>query len=114
VIVSTLLFASLHLPSAFLDFNYGLPTALLHFVQVGLPGFMLSYVYWRMGSVLTTIALHGLRNFAWSVSLRLGDVTAAQMHASQIPFQLLCLVAPVGLMLLICRAIFGDEKEKVL
>jgi len=113
VVVATLLFASLHLPSAFLDLNYDLPTALLYFAQVGLAGFMLGYVYWRTGSVLTTIALHGLRNFAWSVSLRLGDVAAAQMHASQMPFQLLWLVAQVGLMLLICRAIFGDEKEKV-
>jgi len=112
VIIATLLFASLHLPSAFLDFGYDLPTALLHFVQVGLSGFMLGYVYWRTGSVLTTIALHGLRNFTWSVSLRLGDVTAAQMHASQMLFQLLWLAGQVGLMLLICRAIFGDEKEK--
>jgi membrane protease YdiL (CAAX protease family) len=102
VIVSTLLFASLHLPSAFLDFNYDLPTPLLHFVQVGLSGFMLGYVYWRTGSVLTTIALHGLCNFAWSVSLHLGDVTAAQMHVSQMLFQLLWLAGQVGLMLLVC------------
>ncbi len=111
VIVSVLLFASLHLPSAFLDFNYDLPTALFYFAQVGLAGFMLGYVYWRTGSVLTTIALHGLRNFAWSVGLRLGDVTAAQMHASQMGFQLLWLAGQVGLMLLICQALFGGSRR---
>lgn len=105
VIVASLLFSSLHLPSAFLDFGYDLPTALFHFVQVGLAGFVLGYVYWQTGSVLTTIVLHGLRNFAWVVSLRLGNITPAQMHVSQTPFQLLWLVGQVGLMLLVCRAL---------
>lgn len=33
VVVATLLFATLHLPSAFLDLGYDLPTALLYFAQ---------------------------------------------------------------------------------
>ena len=110
VMIATLLFASLHLPSAFLGFGYDLPTALLYFVQVGLAGFMLGYVYWWTGSVLTTIALHGLRNFAWGVSLRLGGVTPAQMHVSQVPFQLLWLMAQVGLLLPLCQVLF-ERKE---
>jgi len=111
VIVATLLFASLHLPSAFLDFGYDLSTALAYFVLTGLAGFMLGYVYWRTGSVLTTIAIHGLRNFAWGVSLRLGGVTAARMHVSQTAFQLLWLLAQVGLMLLLCRALFSEPRS---
>jgi membrane protease YdiL (CAAX protease family) len=111
VIVASLLFSSLHLPSAFLDFGYDIPTALFHFVQVGLVGFMLGYVYWQTGSVLTAIVLHGLRNFAWAVSLRLGNITPAQMHVSQMSFQFLWLVGQVGLMLFVCRALFGSNRH---
>jgi len=110
VIIATLLFASLHLPSAFLDHGYDLPAALFRFAQTGLSGFMLGYVYWQTGSVPTTIALHGLRNLALSVSMHLSGVTAAQMFASQIAFQFLWLVGQVGLVMLVCRAFFGSRQ----
>jgi membrane protease YdiL (CAAX protease family) len=101
----------LHFPSAFLDLGYDLPRALFRFVQTGLSGFILGYVYWRTGSVLPTIALHGLQNFTLSISLHLSGVTATQMLASQIPFQLLWLVGQAGLMPLVCRALFGGKKQ---
>jgi len=112
VIIVTLLFASLHLPSAFLDYGYDLPAALFRFAQTGPSGFMLGYVYWQTGSVPTTIALHGLRNFALSVSMHLSGVTAAQMSASQISFQFLWLVGQVGLVLLVCRTLFESKREE--
>jgi len=73
---------------------------------------MLGYVYWQTKSVFTTIAIHGLRNFATTIGLLLGNVTAAQMHAIQIPFQLLWLVGQIGLMMIICRSLLGNRKQR--
>jgi membrane protease YdiL (CAAX protease family) len=110
VIVAALLFATLHLPSAFLDFGYEMSTALYYSAQVGLVGVMLGYVYWHTRSVLTAIVLHGLRNCAWVLSLRLSNATPAQMPVRQMPFQFLWLVGQVGLILVACRTLFGNRK----
>jgi len=111
VIVATLFFASLHLPSAFLDYGGDLSRISFRFAQTGLSGFMLGYVYWRAGSVLPTVALHGLRNFAGSIASQLGGVVLAQMLIRQEPFQFLWLVGQVGLMLCICRLISGKRAK---
>lgn len=109
VLVATVLFASLHLPSALHDHGRT-ATALVRFVQVGLGGFIIGYVYWRAGSVLVTIALHGLRNFVGlSLVLYLGDVSVVDVQASRAGFQLLWLVAEVGLIMLVCEALFGSS-----
>jgi membrane protease YdiL (CAAX protease family) len=94
-----------------LDSGYNPPTGLFHFMQLGLAGFTFGYVYWQTGSVLTAIVLHGLRNFAWGVGLRPGNITPAQMHISQMSFQFLWLVAQVGLMLIVCQALFGGNRH---
>jgi len=62
VVIATLLFALLHLPSALAAGS--LPEAAVRFLQTGLSGFVLSYLYWETRSVLPTIFLHGLRNSA--------------------------------------------------
>jgi membrane protease YdiL (CAAX protease family) len=112
VIVTTLLFASLHLPSAFADYGCHLPRVLFRFVQTGLSGLVLGYVYWHTGSVLPTIALHGLSNFAGSISSHLGGVAAVHVRVSHMPFQLLWLIAQAGFMLLACRALFGESERR--
>ena len=110
VIVTSLLFASLHLPSALHAYGWT-PTVLFRFVQTGLGGFMLGFLYWWTDSVLPPITVHGLRNFlALSVPLYLSGITANRLLASQVPFQLSWLVGEVALMLLVCRPIFGERR----
>lgn len=53
VIIATLFFASLHIPSAFLDFGFNLNIILWRFIETGLAGFMLAYFYWLTGSVIS-------------------------------------------------------------
>jgi membrane protease YdiL (CAAX protease family) len=109
VVVTTLLFASLHLPCALHDYGWA-PTVLFRFVQTGLTGFMLGYIYWWTGSVLPTIALHGLRNFTMlSLTHHLSGVSVSRVLVSQIPFQLLWLVGELAAILFICRLVFGKR-----
>jgi len=101
VAASTLLFGALHLPSALVDGT--LSGAASRFLQTGLSGFALSYLYWKTGSVLPTILLHGLRNFAGGLASYLSGLSYAQVIAVQIPFQLLWSVGEVVLMVFACR-----------
>ena len=111
VVVTTLLFASLHVPSAVQDHGWA-PPLLFRLVQTGLAGFVLGYLYWWTGSVLPPVALHGLRNFTMlSLIQHLSGVTAARMLATQVPFQLLWLLGEAGLMLLICQPVFGKRRS---
>jgi membrane protease YdiL (CAAX protease family) len=103
VAAATLLFATLHLPSALTDDT--LAGAAFRFLQTGLSGFALSYLYWKTGSVLPTILLHGLRNFVGSLAAHLSGLSYAQVIAVQVPFQLLWSVGEVGLMILACRVL---------
>jgi len=101
----------MHIPSALLDYGNDSLKVLLRFTQTGVAGFALGYVYWRAGSVLTTIAVHGLSNFATGVFLLLTGVTTQEMLFSQPVVQLLWLVGQVGLVLLISRALFDGRGE---
>jgi len=110
VIVATWLFATLHLPSALAE---GISTeAAFRFLQTGLSGFVLGYLYWKTGSVLPTILLHGLQNFAGSLTARLSGTPFTYVIAIQMPFQLLWLAGEAGLMVLACRALL-DKKGPV-
>jgi membrane protease YdiL (CAAX protease family) len=110
VVVTTLLFASLHMPSALYDYGPA-PTVLFRFAQTGLTGFMLGYLYWWTGSMLPPLAVHGLRNFTMlSLTHHLSGVSAVHILASQVPFQLLWLVGEVGLMIFVCRLVFGKRR----
>jgi membrane protease YdiL (CAAX protease family) len=101
VAATTLLFATLHLPSALVDGT--LSGAASRFLQTGLSGFALSCFYWKTGSVLPTILLHGLRNFSESLVAHLSGLAYAQVIAVQVPFQLLWSVGEVVLMVCACR-----------
>jgi len=109
VLVAALLFASLHIPSVLLAFRCDLSAVLFRFVQTGLAGFLLGYVYWRTGSVLTPIAFHGLGNFALSLSLRMTGSTETALLAVQRPLQLLWMGGQVALMLFLSQGLFGEE-----
>jgi len=69
VVLSALMFATLHIPSAMFEFKYNLQMVLLNFLEMFVPGFMLSFIYWKTRSTLTTIAVHGFRNFVFTVAL---------------------------------------------
>jgi membrane protease YdiL (CAAX protease family) len=101
VVMNTLLFATLHLPSALTAST--LPEVAFRFLQTGLSGFVLSYLYWKSGSVLVTILLHGLRNTAASLVSYLSGLSFAQVIAAQVPFQLLWSAGEVVLMIFACR-----------
>jgi membrane protease YdiL (CAAX protease family) len=103
VIVTTLLFASMHIPSALLDYGNPYPRVILRFLEAGLTGFVLSYLYWYTGSVVTTIAVHGMNNFAASLLFVFTGVTHQQLFFNQTSFQLPWLVAQAGMVLLLSR-----------
>ncbi|MGD8750345.1 MAG: CPBP family intramembrane metalloprotease [Anaerolineales bacterium] len=113
VIVTSLLFAAVHVPSALLDYNNDVIKASLRFVQTGLVGFALGYVYWRSGSVFTTIAIHGLNNFVTGALAVLSGVSSKVLFFSQIPFQFLWLVGQVGLTLLLSHVMFKRVFKEV-
>jgi membrane protease YdiL (CAAX protease family) len=101
VAAATLLFATLHFPFALTDDV--LAGAAFRFLQTGLSGLALNYLYWKAGSVLSTILLHGLNNFAGSLASHLRGLSYAQVIAVQMPFQLLWLAGEVGLVVFASR-----------
>jgi len=107
VIVTSLLFAAMHVPSALLDYDYDVIKVSLRFVQTGLVGFALGYVYWRSRSVLTTIAIHGLNNFVTAAFPVLSGVSYRELFFSQTAFQFLWLGGQVGLTLLLSHVMFN-------
>jgi len=110
VVVASLLFASLHVPSALLDHGTA-QMAFCRVVQTGLSGSLLGYLFWWTGSVFPTIALHGLSNFlSLSVVQHLGGVTAGRPPTVQMPYELLWLLAQVGLVTTACRLAFGNRR----
>lgn len=107
VIVAAVMFASLHVPSAILEFNYDLEMVLLNFLQMFIPGFMLSLIYWKTRSALTTTAVHGLRNFAFSIALLFSGLDAREMHLARPGIQILWRTIEVLLALVILRILFS-------
>lgn len=110
MILTALLFASLHLPSAFLDPGHDLRAVLFRFAQTGLSGFILGYIYWRTKSVPTTIALHGLWNFGASLALHLSGLPTSPFPPDQMLFHLLWLGGEGMLTALICQALFPQKR----
>jgi membrane protease YdiL (CAAX protease family) len=111
IVVTALLFAIMHIPSALLDYDHDLWKALLRFTQSGVAGFALGYVYWRARSVLTTIAIHGLNNFATGLFLFWTGVAAQEMLFDQPVVQLLWLSGQAGLTMLLARVFFDGRGE---
>jgi membrane protease YdiL (CAAX protease family) len=111
VIIVSLLFAIMHIPSVLLDHDNNLLEAVLCFVETGLTGFAFGYVYWRVGSVITTILIHGLNNIATSLLFLFYGITHRQLFFDQTHIQLPWLIGQVGLTLLFCRILFKENDE---
>ena len=110
VILTSLLFASMHIPSTLIEHDNDLSWVAFRFAQTSLIGFALGYVFWRSGSVITTIAVHGLNNFLVTGVLPLfSSITSQQLSFSQAPLHLLWLVGQVGLTVLFCEVFFKDK-----
>jgi membrane protease YdiL (CAAX protease family) len=113
VIVSSFLFASMHIPSTLLDYDNDLLRASLRFAATGLAGLALGYVYWRTGSVLTSIAIHGFNNFSATALLPLiGGVTTEQLLYRQPVFWLAWLFIQVGLVMIICHFLYKQVDDR--
>jgi membrane protease YdiL (CAAX protease family) len=112
IVVTALLFAAVHVPSALLDYDHDWWKTLLRFMQSGVAGFALGYVYWRARSVLTTIAIHGLNNFATGIFLLLTGLTTQEMLFDQPAVQLPWLVGQAGLTMLLARALFHRRGQE--
>jgi membrane protease YdiL (CAAX protease family) len=112
IVVTALLFAAMHVPSALLDYDHDWWKTLLRFMQSGVAGFALGYVYWRARSVLTTIAIHGLNNFATGIFLLLTGLTTQEMLFDQPAVQLPWLVGQAGLTMLLARALFHRRGQE--
>jgi membrane protease YdiL (CAAX protease family) len=106
VIVTTLLFAAMHVPSVLVDYSGDWFKAVLTFASAGVTGFVLGYVYWRVGSVLTTIVIHGLNNFATGAFLLLAGVSTQEMLFRQPVAQLAWLVGQAGVLVVLARLLF--------
>lgn len=111
MVVTALLFASVHIPSAALDYDNDVVRILLRFAQTGLVGFVLGYIYWQSGSLITTIAVHGLNNFVLSLIYVTGGVSPQELIFSQAPFHFAWLIVQVGLTALVCRFLFRDRHK---
>ena len=109
VIVTTMLFAAMHLPCALLDFGNNLHWILLRFLETGLLGFVLGFTYWRSGSVLTTITIHGLYNFTVRVFSIMSGFSYQQVVFNQPSFQLVWLAVQVGITAYLCHTFYKDN-----
>lgn len=113
VIVAAVMFASLHVPSAILEFNYDLEMVVLNSLQMFIPGFVLSLIYWKTRSALTTTAVHGLRNFVFSIALLFSGLDAREMHLARPGIQILWRTMELLLALLMLRVLFsGGDTSK--
>lgn len=112
VVVASLMFGSLHVPSGVLIHGFGAADAVLHFVRMSLGGLILGLVYWRTGTVVTTIVVHGLRNFAMSLSMRLWDSGAAYLHSFRGLDQTAWLMVELALTWFLCRMLFPTQAER--
>lgn len=111
VILSALMFASLHLPSAILEFRYDPKMVLVNFVEMLLPGFMLAFIYWKTRSTLTTIAVHGLHNFLFVIAVSYSGLSSRTLHMLRPGLQILWSVVEILFVVFITGLLFpGGER----
>ena len=109
VSLSAVMFATLHIPSAVFEFKYEPQMVLLNFFEMLVPGFMLSMIYWKTRSTLTTIAVHGFRNFIFAVAMEYSGLGARETHLIHPVVQILWRSCEVLVALLLLRLLFPDE-----
>jgi membrane protease YdiL (CAAX protease family) len=112
IVVTALLFATIHIRSVWLDCDHDCWKALLRFTQSGMAGLALGYVYWRGRSVLTTIAIQGLNNFAAGIFPLLTGLTAQDILFDHPAVQLQRVAGQAGLTVLLARAFFERSGEE--
>ena len=111
VILSAMMFASLHIPSAVFQFNYTPQTVLINFVEMLISGFVLSYIYWKTRSTFTTIAVHGLRNFLFGISSSYIGVSAKEIHMLQPGLQMIWSTFELLLVFVYLKLLYPGEKR---
>lgn len=111
MLVSAGMFASLHIPSAYLEFGYEPKMVLLNFLEMLLPGLMLSYIYWVRRSTLTTIAVHGLGNFLFVIAVSYSGLDARGLHQIRPGIQILWSMGGILLAVLLTHRLFPGEEE---
>jgi membrane protease YdiL (CAAX protease family) len=110
VIVTTILFAIMHIPCALLDYENDLAKVAIRFLEAGLAGFVFSDIYRRTKSVLSTIAIHGLNKFFVTGLLPLiTGISVQQVITRQSTFQLVWLAGQVVLVLYLSNVLFQER-----
>jgi len=109
VVIATVLFVSLHIPSSVLHLRPDPAALVFRLLQVGLVGFLLAFVYWRTESVVPTIAIHGLSNVSYSLSQQLSGRTGLEIVTTQIPIQFLWVIVQVGFVLWVADRLFPRD-----
>jgi membrane protease YdiL (CAAX protease family) len=110
-ILSALMFASLHLPSALLEFRFGPGMIVLYFLKILLSGFMLAYIYWKTKSTLATIMIHGFRNFTFVVAFSYSGLNPRALHMLRPELQILWSVGEVLLAVLLLGQDLPNKDE---
>lgn len=110
VVIATILFVSLHIPSSVQHLSPDPAALVFRLLQVGLVGFLVTFVYWRTESVVPTIAIHGLSNVSYSLSQQLSGRTGLEIMTTQIPIQFLWLIVQVGFVLWVADRFFPRDE----
>lgn len=82
-----------------------------YFLKTLLPGFMLSYVYWKTKSTLTTIMIHGFRNFTFMVAFSYSGSSPRALHILRPELQILWSAGEVLLALAFVEQLIPGKDE---
>ena len=110
VVLTSLMFAALHVPSALLDWGNDILMVLFRYLETGLVGFSFGYAYWRSRSVITSITMHGLNNFVITGILPImSGISTRELSNCQHSFQILWLVGQIVLTVFITGYLFEER-----
>jgi len=106
VMITSLLFGILHIPSAFIDFHGEFSDVILRFFETTFGGFILGFLYWKSRSVFSTITVHGLRNFVSGIVYIISGVSTQELFVHYPMFLMFWLVVQGLLVMWLCVRIF--------
>lgn len=113
VVLTALLFGTLHLPSALLDFEGSLANISFRFLVSAMVGFGFGVIFWHTKSILTTTAVHGVSNFAYDALMILTGISVQDLLLRRPLVSLFWLAGQVALTIFLSRYMFGRWQEKV-
>lgn len=113
VVMTALLFGALHLPSAILDHEGSLAKIAFRFLISAIIGFGFGVIFWYTKSILTTIAVHGVNNFAHGALMILAGISAQDLLLRRPLVSLLWLAGQVTLTIVLSKFVFGRWQDKV-